>query len=155
MCILLWYFQENIALYLGATSSLLTLLRSYWFPWLISCWLGALLYFGYGICRSYGETLIPGRVMVITSLLNLILDPIFIFTLDLKIAGAAWATCISFVIGCFIIFKTIFDKNLIMMPADLNKSKNGITAIASSNDSRNVKSIYTTDFSHDCDNNYR
>lgn len=41
--------------------------------------------------------------MMVTSLLNLILDPIFIFTLDLGINGAALATILSFTIGLCIV----------------------------------------------------
>jgi putative MATE family efflux protein len=129
LCFLLWYFQELIASFLGADVSLFQLLRSYWFPWLISCWLGAILYFGYSICRSHGESATPGRVMVITSVLNVILDPIFIFTLDFGLAGAAWATCIAYSIGCFIIFKAILRKQFIALLDDLERAKKGINTI--------------------------
>jgi len=129
LCFLLWYYQEEIAYFLGAESSIFQLLRSYWFPWLLSCWLGAILYFGYSICRSHGETLLPGKVMVITSLLNVILDPIFIFTLNMGLAGAAWATCISFIIGCFFIFRAIIQKPYIAMLCNFSRAKKGIHTI--------------------------
>lgn len=48
--------------------------------------------------RSIGQTNISMRIIVITSILNIILDPIFIFSLKLGIAGAALATVISQVI---------------------------------------------------------
>ncbi|KTF16028.1 MATE family efflux transporter [Pseudoalteromonas sp. H105] len=129
LCVLLWYYQEGIAYSLGAEPSLFQLLRDYWFPWLLSCWLGAILYFGYSICRSHGETLLPGKVMVITSLLNIILDPVFIFTLNMGLAGAAWATCISFIIGCFIIFRAIIQKPYIAMLYNVGRAKKGINTI--------------------------
>lgn len=119
LCWLLWFYQENIASALGAQSSLLMLLRSYWLPWLFSCWLGALLYLGYSLCRSHGETLIPGKVMVITSLLNVVLDPLLIFGFEMGLAGAAWATNLSFIVGLFILFSAIKTKNFIVVPYDL------------------------------------
>lgn len=129
LVLVLWYFQESTALYLGADRSLLSLLRSYWFPWLFSCWLGAILYFGYSICRSHGETVIPGKVMVITSILNIGLDPLFIFTLDMGLAGAAWATCAAFIIGNFIIFQMIIRRKYIAILCDVRQAKQGIVGI--------------------------
>lgn len=115
LCFLLWYYQILITGYLGAGEALFTLLKQYWLPWLLSCWLGAMLYFGYSICRAHGETLLPGKVMVLTSLLNIILDPIFIFSFNMGLAGAAWATCLSFIIGCYIIFKAVIDNNFVVV----------------------------------------
>ncbi|MBU0956480.1 MAG: MATE family efflux transporter [Spirochaetes bacterium] len=45
--------------------------------------------------RAEGNPRVAMLTMLIGALLNLILDPIFIFVLDLGIAGAAWATVIS------------------------------------------------------------
>ncbi|WP_413693182.1 MATE family efflux transporter [Psychromonas sp. KJ10-2] len=129
LCTLLWYYQESIAAALGAEASLFTLLNSYWFPWLLSCWLGAILYFGHSICRAHGETLLPGKVMVITSILNVILDPIFMFTFDMGLAGAAWATCVAFLIGCMIIFRAIIKKPYIAMLYSIDRAKKGISTI--------------------------
>lgn len=129
LCFALWYSQQKISSFLGVEVSLFQLLHNYWFPWLISCWLGAMLYFGYSICRSHGETITPGRVMVITSLLNVILDPLFIFTFNLGLPGAAWATCVSFIIGCIIIFKAIIAKAFLTKISDFNQSKKSLKAI--------------------------
>ena len=129
LCLLLWCFQDAILQSLGADPSILKLSRQYWFPWLISCWLGALLYFGYSICRSHGETMIPGKVMVIASVLNVVLDPIFIFTLDMGLAGAAWATCVSFVVGFFITFRTVLNRYFISIPKNLTRVEEGIRSI--------------------------
>tara|TARA_R110001583_G_scaffold8952_2_gene42239 strand:- start:17643 stop:18971 length:1329 start_codon:yes stop_codon:yes gene_type:complete len=131
LCTSLWYYQEKIALYLGADITLLALLRDYWFPWLLSSWLGAMLYFGYSILRSHGQTIIPGKIMVMTSVLNVILDPILMFSFDMGLAGAAWATCLSFLVGCLVIFRAIILNNLMSMPCDLSKIKAGFTAIFS------------------------
>ncbi|ADG13518.1 MATE efflux family protein [Methanocaldococcus infernus ME] len=52
-----------------------------------------------GILRGMGESKKVMKVSVIGSFLNIILDPIFIYTLNLGIAGAAYATLISLIIG--------------------------------------------------------
>lgn len=45
--------------------------------------------------RAIGQAKISMKIIVITSILNIILDPIFIFTFKLGIAGAAIATVLS------------------------------------------------------------
>lgn len=45
--------------------------------------------------RSIGKASVSMKIIVITSILNMILDPIFIFTFNMGIAGAAIATVLS------------------------------------------------------------
>ena len=49
----------------------------------------------YGIFRAEGDTTRPMYAMVASAVLNMILDPIFIYTLNLGVRGAAIATLIS------------------------------------------------------------
>ena len=44
------------------------------------------------ILNSQGESIISMIIILITNIINFILDPILMFTFDLGIAGAAWAT---------------------------------------------------------------
>lgn len=54
------------------------------------------LYFSFNsIMNSQGNTIMPMILSGISALLNVILDPIFIFTFGMGVAGAAWATLIS------------------------------------------------------------
>lgn len=50
--------------------------------------------------RASGDFVSPMRIMFISVLLNAALDPILIFTLDMGIAGAAWATVIAQLVSC-------------------------------------------------------
>ncbi len=50
---------------------------------------------GYAVFRSEGNMKRPMYAMAASAVLNIILDPIFIYVLDWKIAGAAWASIIS------------------------------------------------------------
>ncbi len=52
-----------------------------------------------GLVRSEGATVKSTVGLVIGVVSNIVLDPIFIFALDLGIAGAAWATIIGNAIG--------------------------------------------------------
>lgn len=101
--LVVYSLREPILSLLGAPETVLPIVDQYWIYWLVSAWTGALLYFCYSVCRANGNTMLPGSMMMVTSLLNLILDPIFIFTLDLGINGAALATILSFTIGLCIV----------------------------------------------------
>ncbi|GAA5179593.1 MATE family efflux transporter [Modicisalibacter zincidurans] len=99
--------QEPLFRQLGAAPELLPLIRSYWAPQLLAAWLGAALYFGYSLFRAHGDTRLPGKLMVITSLINLLLDPLLIFGIGgwpgLGLPGAAWATALAFGAGLVIL----------------------------------------------------
>ncbi|WP_423840949.1 MATE family efflux transporter [Vibrio mytili] len=101
--VLIWLLRYPILSLLSAPDSVLPIIDSYWPLWLLSSWTGAVLYFYYSICRSNGNTMLPGTMMMVTSVINLILDPIFIFTLDLGINGAAIATILAFGIGILVV----------------------------------------------------
>ena len=58
----------------------------------------------YGIFRAEGDATRPMYAMVISAILNMILDPIFIYTLNLGVKGAALATVISSVFVILILF---------------------------------------------------
>jgi putative MATE family efflux protein len=109
----LWLLQEQIMTLLGAEQALLPVIRSYWAPWLVAAWTGAMLYFGYAVCRSHGDTKLPGYLMIATSLLNIALDPLYIFVFGWGLPGAAWATITAFTIGALIVFPTLLRRGWI------------------------------------------
>lgn len=107
LCLLLWVAQGPLFRALGADASLLPLIRDYWAPQLLAAWVGAVLYFGYSLFRAHGDTRLPGKLMVLTSLINLLLDPLLIFGIGawpgLGLPGAAWATTLAFAIGLLLL----------------------------------------------------
>jgi len=131
LCALVWVFQENILGLLGAEDSLLPVVRTYWLPWLVSAWLGAMLYFGYSLFRANGLTMLPGMVMVVTSLLNIVLDPLFIFVFDMGLPGAAWATICAFGIGCIFIYQRLLREHWIALPRTYQDALLGIKQLGS------------------------
>ncbi len=70
------------------------------------------LYFGLNAAmRSSGN---PKKAMVLTIftvIFNTILDPIFIFVLDMGIAGAAWATVLAQTVAMVVVLKHFSDKS--------------------------------------------
>ncbi|WP_319534533.1 MATE family efflux transporter [uncultured Vibrio sp.] len=101
--VLIWLLRNPILSMLSAPDTVMPIIDNYWPWWLLSSWTGALLYFYYSICRAHGNTMLPGTMMMITSGVNLVLDPIFIFTFDLGINGAALATIAAFSFGILVV----------------------------------------------------
>ncbi|MFC3105559.1 MATE family efflux transporter [Salinisphaera aquimarina] len=107
MVIGLWLFYLPLFRLLGARGEALDLIGVYWPVQLLANWLSALLYFGYTLFRAHNNTRLPGMLMVLTSLCNLVFDPILIFGVGswdgLGLPGAAWATALSFTVGLILL----------------------------------------------------
>ena len=66
------------------------------------------LYFNINsIMNAQGNTITPTILSAISALINVVLDPIFIFTFNMGIAGAAWATVLSRVVLALLGVKVI------------------------------------------------
>ncbi|MGC8821171.1 MAG: MATE family efflux transporter [Fervidobacterium sp.] len=64
-----------------------------------------------GILRGEGDSRKPMYAATLSSVINIFLDPIFIYTLDLGIKGAAWATGISIIFAsALLIYMLFFSK---------------------------------------------
>ncbi|MCR5009541.1 MAG: MATE family efflux transporter [Clostridia bacterium] len=119
-CVLVQCFREPIALYSGAseTSLVYTMQYQFWVlglypvPFLVSTSIGAgLRGRGHAKFEMYGLTL--GNV------LNIILDPIFIFVFGMGVSGAALATFLATVISCtfmIVIARRVHSKEAIYSP---------------------------------------
>lgn len=73
------------------------------------------------ILNSFGESKLPFKINGVGVVMNIVLDPLFIFVLDMGVAGAALATVISQALGMFLFLrasreyfsiKKIFQYNL-------------------------------------------
>lgn len=127
LALLLWLIQAPIFTLLGADSATLALIRAYWAPQLLAAWLGALLYFGYSLFRAHGDTRLPGKLMVLTSLANLVLDPLLIFGLGpwegWGLPGAAWATVLAFALGLIIVGRRLAGRAWLALEGLLDEAR--------------------------------
>lgn len=96
-------FGPQILKMMGCTDAVLPLAWEYL---KVSCYgmsFGIFSMFFRSILAGEGDMKLPMMVAGLGTVLNIILDPIFIFTLEFGVAGAAWATTISQII-IFLIF---------------------------------------------------
>lgn len=114
LALITWLLREEIVYMLGGTPELMPFVDEFWAIWLVGAFCGAFVYFGYSICRANGNTLLPGFGMVATSLINIGLDPLYIFVFDLGLAGAAWATLNAFALGALIIYPQVLKRGWII-----------------------------------------
>ncbi|MBY5945553.1 MATE family efflux transporter [Photobacterium rosenbergii] len=103
VCFLFWVFSDYAfsVFIAGDTPTeqanlLKGLFNNYWPVWLLSAFSVAALYLATCIYRSYGDSKMTGSMFVIASVINLVLDPLLMFTLDMGIAGAALATMLGY-----------------------------------------------------------
>ena len=104
-------FGKQILLFIGCTNDILPLAWDYL---KVSCYgisFGVFSGFFRSILAGEGEMKLPMIVAGLGTVLNTILDPIFIFYMDLGVAGAAWATTISRIIVCLVFIYMLFVKN--------------------------------------------
>ncbi len=62
------------------------------------------------IFRSEGDMRRATIAIAVTAIMNIVLDPIFIYVLNLGISGAAWATVISATLSCVVMSYWIWGK---------------------------------------------
>lgn len=90
--------------------------------WLYNLWIPityVLISFSYvtnSVFRCQGNTIVPLNYFIIANSVNLVLDPLFIFTFGWGITGAAAATFIGRVIGTFYLVKKLNTESKISVP---------------------------------------
>ena len=105
------FFGPQVLIALGCTPEILP---SAWSYLKVSCYglsFGVFSSFFRSILSGEGDMKLPMIVAGLGTVLNIILDPILIFTLDLGVAGAAWATNISQLVVFLIFVYMLFVKN--------------------------------------------
>ncbi len=99
---------------MGATETTMPLIRTYMTIWFIGLPFVILPMVGMNVLQATGDTKIPGFVLTMSVILNIILDPVLIFGVGpiphMGIAGAALATVIGrassfFIVGSVLLFR--------------------------------------------------
>lgn len=105
----MFVFAEKIFFHLGAGRTIDMAV-----PYARIMFAGAIVVFfanvANAILRSEGDMRRAMLAMIFGSGINIILDPIFIYTLKLGVAGAAWASVLSMLITSLILFNWLFLK---------------------------------------------
>ena len=104
-------YGEQILIFMGCTRDVLPQAWSYL---RVSCYgisFGVFSGFFRSILAGEGEMKLPMIIAGLGTVLNTILDPIFIFYLDYGVTGAAWATTISQIIVWCIFVYMLFIKH--------------------------------------------
>lgn len=103
------FLLKPIFLLLGATGTVLALSIGYMKIIMLGILFMFVTFTMSNIFTSQGDTKTPMKVQIVGLTANIILDPIFIYTLGYGVAGAAIATFISFVSG-FVMFSYYIKK---------------------------------------------
>ncbi|MBA2845958.1 putative MATE family efflux protein [Methanococcus maripaludis] len=81
------------------------------------------------ILRGEGDTKRAMYAIILGSVLNIVLDPIFIYVLNMGVAGAAWATLLSLVITGILFVYWLFIKKDTFLKISFEKFKLDINII--------------------------
>jgi putative MATE family efflux protein len=91
-----YYFDDEILHLFGAQGNIMEPAKSYYHIILMGVPFLAPAMMGNNVIRAQGFPKIAMNIMLVPAIANIILDPIFIYVFDWGLAGAAWATSISY-----------------------------------------------------------
>lgn len=98
-----WIFARDLCRLLGASAEVVRLGSAYLQILFLGSFTVFLLFIGNSILQGAGNTVVPMCAMILANVLNMILDPIFIFGLygipRMEVRGAALATVLSQVVA--------------------------------------------------------
>ncbi len=75
------------------------------------------------IFSGEGDTRTPVKIQIISTIVNIILDPILIFGFDMGIRGAAWATVLSMLVAVAMYSRVILFKRTTLLQLDFTVFK--------------------------------
>lgn len=114
IAISLFCYLDGVLKFMGAIQSIMEISKSYTGIFILGGVLGAINVTLGNLAVAQGAAKISLKAMIVGSISNMILDPIFIFGLNLEVRGAAIATLIARVITSMMyVIYFIGDKNLI------------------------------------------
>lgn len=109
-----FFALDPILIAAGAAPEILPLAREY----VIVITSGSIMFFLLmglnNVLRAEGSPMLSMKVMIASGILNIILDPIFIFVMGMGIRGAAVATVLAKVIGVFVILRRFTGDNSVL-----------------------------------------
>ena len=128
LCMAVSYlFIDKVLIFFGASSQVLPYARDYTYIILLG-----FIFFSFSLgsnnyIRAEGNPRAAMYPMVIGAVVNIMLDPLFIFVFKMGIRGAAIATVISQVVSCiYIISYFYFGKSILRLSFSMFKLKSGV-----------------------------
>ena len=94
LCIFCLFFTNGILFYLDQADSYIMVFE-YLVPIIVFAYIFIFVNIFSETLQAEGNSTLPSALIIGTNILNMILDPIFIFNLNLGVTGAAYATVIS------------------------------------------------------------
>ncbi len=104
-----YFFQDSVLNLFGGKGKILPYASTYFLIILVGVPFLAWAMMTNNVIRAEGSPKVAMLTMLIPAILNLILDPIFIIWLEWGIAGAAWATTISYMSSAAFTFWFFFS----------------------------------------------
>ncbi|WP_233004354.1 MATE family efflux transporter [Exiguobacterium aurantiacum] len=105
-----FFMLDDILTVFGATSAIMELSRQYLSVVLISSPFFMFTLAASAMVRAEGQAPYQMKVMLTTVVVNLVTTPLFIFTFDWGIYGAAWSTALAQVVGSVLMLRFFFAK---------------------------------------------
>ncbi|GAE01190.1 MATE efflux family protein [Clostridium botulinum B str. Osaka05] len=110
LMIIFLVFVEKILIFMGATETILPYALEYSYTFIISMFFSTINVCSGNLAIAQGEAKVTLKAMIIGAILNMILDPIMIGSMNMGVKGAALATLVSQIITTIIYFKFFFGK---------------------------------------------
>ena len=102
-------FLPEILLFMGANEEMMSLAEAYGRLFIVSCVIGTLNVSMSNIIVSQGASKTSASAMIIGSIINVALDPLFIYAFGWGVEGAAWATILSRIITTIIYLRFFME----------------------------------------------
>lgn len=106
-----WYWADDLCRWQGATGEVARLSTQYLGISLLGSFTVFILFIGNSILQASGNTVIPMKAMVLATVLNLVLDPIFIFGLlgmpQMGVEGAALAMVLAQAVAAVVVVRAL------------------------------------------------
>ncbi len=119
LCVLCYFFMTPIFRALGASPDTLPLIRKFMTIWFLGGLTTSLPMMGNGLLISCGDSKLAGRLMLLSTIINVILNPLLIFGKiglpPMGIAGSALATVIAQSVSTFWLLYLLIHKHKLLI----------------------------------------
>ncbi|MBW3020899.1 MATE family efflux transporter [Candidatus Woesearchaeota archaeon] len=120
-------FKEQIFLAMGATPDLIPMILDYMTPWFFGIFFLAIPMLSNSIIRSTGNTKTPAYIMMLSGLVNIVVNPILIFGIGpfprMELFGAILATIFAWFIAGLASLYVLIKKEKLLDLSDLYLDK--------------------------------